>query len=285
MRNYLKDLYLKNKNFYDNSLSVGVLSILDELISGDIPFVKTNSNFAKVYSKTDKAIAQVNGVGIGISLSSTRQGKYESINEENKMGWYQGDGMTYVYLSPDDYASLFWQNANPYRLPGTTVTTSPREPSGLSGQKALAKFDFVGGTFNGNSMVAAMEFSSSNPGANFNSSLTGYKAYFYSDNILVCTGANISCNDDYNVETILENRKINGKFYFGDKEITDKSGKITSNYIYIENYGGLYIPDYKDARFNLTDKGFLEIYLEHGKKIKNHSYKYYILPKILCQLN
>ena len=24
----------------------------------------------------------------------------------------------------------------------------------------------------------------------------------------------------------------------------------------------------------------MEIYLEHGKKIKNHSYKYYILPKV-----
>ena len=56
----------------------------------------------------DKAIAQINGVGLGISLSSTRTGKYESINEENKKGWYQGDGMTYIYLSPQDYASLYW---------------------------------------------------------------------------------------------------------------------------------------------------------------------------------
>jgi hyaluronate lyase len=280
LKKYLKDLYLNNKNFYDSSLSVGVLGILDELMLEDIPLVNINYNFARVYPKTDKAIAQVNGVGIGISLSSTRQGKYESINQENMKGWYQGDGMTYVYISPNDYASLFYHNANPYRLPGTTVTTAPREPSSLSGQKALAKFDFVGGTFNEQSMVAAMALNGSSPGANFTSSLIGYKAYFFSENILVCTGVNISCNDNYNVETIIENRKINGKFYFGDKEITDKSGKITSSYIYIENYGGIYIPDYKNARFNLTDKGFLEIYLEHGKKIKNHSYKYYILPKI-----
>jgi len=280
LKKYLKDLYLNNKEYYDNSLSIGVLSILDELMLEDIPSVNINYNFAKVYPKTDKAIAQVNGVGIGISLSSTRQGKYESINQENMKGWYQGDGMTYVYIYPDDYASLFYQNVNPYRLPGTTVTTAPREPSSLSGKRALAKFDFVGGTSNGQSMVAAMALNGSNPGANFTSSLIGYKAYFFSENILVCTGVNISCDDNYNVETIIENRKINGKFYFGDEEITDKSGKITSSYIYIENYGGIYIPDYKNARFNLTDNGFLEIYLDHGKKIKNHSYKYYILPKI-----
>ena len=127
LKGYLKNLYLSNKNFYDNSLSVGVLNILDELMLEDISPVNINNNFAKVFPKTDKAIAQVNGVGIGISLSSTRQGKYESINQENMKGWYQGDGMTYVYLSPDDYASQFYQNANPYRLPGTTVTTAPRE--------------------------------------------------------------------------------------------------------------------------------------------------------------
>ena len=150
----------------------------------------------------------------------------------------------------------------------------------MSGKRALAKFDFVGGTSNEQSMVVAMALNGSSPGANFTSSLIGYKAYFFSENILVCTGVNISCDDNYNVETIIENRKINGKFYFGDEEITDKSGKITSSYIYIENYGGIYIPDYKNARFNLTDNGFLEIYLDHGKKIKNHSYKYYILPKI-----
>jgi hyaluronate lyase len=203
LKKYLKDLYLNNKNFYDSSLSVGVLSILDELMLEDIPLVNINYNFARVYPKTDKAIAQVNGVGIGISLSSTRQGKYESINKENMKGWYQGDGMTYVYISPNDYASLFYQNVNPYRLPGTTVTTAPREPSSLSGQKALAKFDFVGGTFNEKSMVVAMALNGSSPGANFTSSLIGYKAYFFSENILVCTGVNISCNDNYNVETII----------------------------------------------------------------------------------
>ena len=98
LKKYLKDLYLNNKNFYDGSLSVGVLSILDELMLEDIPLVDINYNFARVYPKTDKAIAQVNGIGIGISLSSTRQGKYESINQENMKGWYQGDGMTYIYI-------------------------------------------------------------------------------------------------------------------------------------------------------------------------------------------
>ena len=280
LKNYLKNLYLKYQSFYDSSLSIGVLSILEELISDDIQVSENSTNFAKVYSRMDKAIAQFNDIGIGISLSSSRQGKYESINEENKKGWYQGDGMTYIYLKPEDYSSSYWPYVNLYRLPGTTVTKAPRQPSGLSGIKALTEFDFVGGTYLDSNMIAVMQFGSKSPGANFNSSLIGNKAYFILDNILVCIGNNISCNDEYGVETIIENRKINGKFYFGDKEILEHSGKVTSNYIYIENYGGIYIPDYSNVYYNLTNDGFLEIYFNHGKKIKNASYKYFIIPKV-----
>ena len=128
-------------------------------------------------------------------------------------------------------------------------------------------------------MVAVMQFTSESPGANFNSTLIGNKAYFIFENIFLFIGNNITCNDDYNVEFIIENRKLNGKFYFGDNEVIEKNDNVTSNYIYIENYGGIYIPDYSNVKYNITDNEFLEIYFEHGKKIKNNSYKYFILPK------
>ena len=281
LKNYLKKLYFKYQKFYDNSLSIGVLSILEEIISDKIfNNLDTKTNFAKVYSRMDKAISQINGIAIGISLSSARTGKYESINEENKKGWYQGDGMTYIYLSPDDYANLYWPYVNLLRLPGTTVTKSQREPSSLSGKKALAKYDFVGGTYSNENMVLAMQFASDTPGANFSSSLIGNKAYFIFENILICIGNKIYCSDDYGVETIIENRKINKKLFFGEREINEKSGNVTSNYIYIEDYGGIYIPDYKNVLFNITNNNFLELYIEHGIKIKNELYKYFILPKI-----
>ena len=126
----------------------------------------------------DKAISQINGVGLGISLSSTRTGKYESINGENKKGWYQGDGMTYIYLSPQDYASLYWPFVNYYRLPGTTITNAPREEKDLSGNKALAKYDFVGGAYSDINMVVTMQFASENQNIGFSSSLIGNKGYF-----------------------------------------------------------------------------------------------------------
>ena len=187
--------------------------------------------------------------------------------------------MTYIYLSPQDYASSYWPYVNYYRLPGTTITTAPREEREISGNP-FGKYDFVGGVYFDVNMVVVMQFASENPLVNFYSSLVGNKAYFIFENIFVFIGNNITCNDDYNVETIIENRKLNGKLYFGDKEITEKSGRLNNNYIYIENYGGIYIPDYSNVKYDVTDNQFLEIYIEHGKKIKSNSYKYFILPKV-----
>ena len=278
---YLKYIYEKNEKYYNTQLSIAALSFLDEIISDEL--IKSENiikNFSKVYSRMDKAVSQINGIGFGISLSSTRIGKYESINGQNTRGWYQGDGMTYIYLSQNDYAKLYWPYVNLIRLPGTTVTNAPREPKGLTEYDAYAKYDFVGGTYSDANMVVAMKFASESPGVEFFSSLSGNKAYFIFENNLIFIGNNISCNDSYNVETIIENRKLNGKFYFGNEEITNKYGSISSNFIYIENYGGIYISDYKNVKYNLTNNGFLEIYFDHGNNITNGTYKYYIFPNI-----
>ena len=281
LKSYLKFVYEKDPTFYNNSLSLGSLGILEEIISDkSIKTDNLENNFAKVFSRMDKAVAQINGVGLGISLSSTRIGKYESINGENQKGWYQGDGMTYIYLSPQDYASLYWPYVNFYRLPGTTVTNAPRIQKNVDGTKTVGKYDFVGGTYIDINMVVAMKFASELSLLGFNSSLEGNKAYFVFEDIFVFIGNSINCNDDYEVETIVENKKLNGKFFFGDREITEKTGDVTSNFIYIENYGGIYIPDYSNVKYEVTSNGFLEIYFTHGKKVNDSSYIYYLLPKI-----
>ena len=281
IKSYLKYVHEKDPSFYNNSLLIGTLGILEEIIQDtSIKTDNMKNNFSKVFSRMDKAVAQLNGIGLGISLSSTRTGKYESINEENKKGWYQGDGMTYIYLSPNDYASSYWPYINYYRLPGTTISNAPREAKVVNGKNTLGKYDFVGGAYMDINMVVAMKFASELSLCGFSSSLVGNKGYFIFDNIFVFIGNSINCSDDYEIETIIENKKLNGKFYFGDKEITEKSGKVNSNYIYIENYGGIYIPDYSNAKYEVTNNEFLEIYFDHGKKIKDESYTYYIIPKI-----
>ena len=72
-------------------------------------------------------------------------------------------------------------------------------------------------------MLLAMQFTCDTPRENCSSSLIGNKVYFIFENILICIGNKIFCDDDYSVETIIENRKINKKFYFGDKEVIEKN--------------------------------------------------------------
>ena len=283
LKSFLKNLYHKNKIIFKNILSIYCLKILEDFEEDSSIPVINNNNFAKIYSAIDKAIAQINGVGIGISMSSSRCGKYESINNENQKGWYQGDGMTYIYLSPLDYANSFWPFVNHYRLGGTTVTSAPRKEKSLYSVNSLGKYDFVGGSYSNINMVCAMKFSSEMLGNDFKSTLKGNKSYFLFGKNLFCLGNNISCQDNYNVETIIENKKLKGHFYIGNKIIKETSGKVTDNFIYIEKYGGIYLPDYNDVKFNITPNKFLEIYFDHGKKINNISYKYLIIPNVDCE--
>ena len=275
----LKNIYLLNKPYLRYVSTPATLIKLEEYESDDSIEPKKIDDFAKVFSRIDKAISQVNNVGIGISMSSSRIGKFESINSENTKGWYTGDGMTYVYLNVNDYASNYWKNINYYRLQGTTVTTAKRkDETRFSGLDTLTKYDFVGGSYSNLNMVAAMQFGSESIG--FSSTLVGNKAYFVFGNELICLGNSINCVDDYEVETIVENRNLTGKLYFGDKEIEEKIGDVNSKNVYIENYGGIYIPENEKVKYNITNNNFLEIYFNHGKKIENEKYLYMIFPNI-----
>ena len=282
LKGFLKRLYLlpEYANYYIYTLQIHTLITLEKIKMDKTIKEEYTHNFAKVLSYSDKSILQYNNIGIGISMSSTRNGKYESINGENKKGWYSGDGMTYIYLSVDDYGSEFWKNVNCLRLSGTTVTSSTREEKNWTGLQSLALYHFVGGTYFGTYMVNVMEFGSASKSIGFNSTLTGKKMYFSFNEILICVGREISCQDEENVFTIIENRKINGKFYFGKNEITNKMGDVNNNFIYIQNYGGIYIPNYNLVKYNLTDKQFLEIYFSHGKHLTNTNYLYMIFPNI-----
>ena len=84
-KTYLKYLYEMHKDYYLKNLSIITLLILEEIDSDEsIKSENVLNNYSKVYSRMDKAISKINGVGLGISFSSTRNGKYESINGEKK---------------------------------------------------------------------------------------------------------------------------------------------------------------------------------------------------------
>jgi hyaluronate lyase len=154
----------------------------------------------------DRVVHRRDGWTFAIAMSSKRMARYEWGNGENLRGWYVGDGMTYLYN--DDHAQFydaFWPTVDAQRLPGTTVSTRPRQPHGTGGGTGTiaAYAEWVGG-------VAYREMA----GAvgmhliNHDKSLQARKSWFCLSDSVVALGAGISGSDGYPVETVVENRNL-----------------------------------------------------------------------------
>lgn len=234
----------------------------------------------KVFYTGDTVVHQRGSFGFSIAMSSERVPNYESINNANKTGWYQGDGMVYTYTAnyplyyTDGYN--YWSYVNRYRMPGTTEDTQPRKALSITNTYAYRPpQDFVGAVeLNRLYGTAAMQFQafSNEDGEDFpndsgyggkqpyhKSSLMAKKAWFMFDDELVALGTDIHAEDGFEVNTYMENRllrtekEIGGKNCAGAETITvdgvEKSNVTewtetveNPRYIHIENAGGFYLP-------------------------------------------
>ena len=75
----------------------------------------------KSYPLMDRAFHRMDDYLFAVSMFSERTQNTEIMNDENRFGWHQNDGMTYIYDRDDMYTENFWNTVNPLRLPGTTV--------------------------------------------------------------------------------------------------------------------------------------------------------------------
>lgn len=121
---------------------------------------------SKVYYTGDAVSHQRDDFGFALSMSSSRIAGWESINNDNLTGWYQGDGMLYTYVDtdPTSYSLNYWKYANPYHMPGTTVDTQERVATSIRvSAEVLTNQDFVGAVeFNKLFTTAAMQLESYN---------------------------------------------------------------------------------------------------------------------------
>lgn len=54
-------------------------------------------------------------------MYSERIQNTEIMNHENRFGWHQNNGMTYIYDDDNQYTENYWNTVNPLRLCGTTI--------------------------------------------------------------------------------------------------------------------------------------------------------------------
>lgn len=206
------------------------------------------SNIAPVhksYPLMDRVVHRTEDYLFALSMYSERIQNTEIMNDENRFGWHQNNGMTYIYDEDNQYTENYWNTVNPLRLPGTTVVpvnigTGKPDGSGFAqGGDFCSKESWVGGTSIGNYGVSGMSFSGETQGiagdapVSYAPDLKGKKSWFMFDDEMVCLGAGITNkNMELPVETTIENKKLrkdgsNQLFVNGEKtEIPVKEANV-----------------------------------------------------------
>ena len=250
------------------------------------------------FASMDRVVHLRPGWGLGLSTSSSRVYNYESINSENLHGWFQGDGVTYFYVTNDlaQYSSNFWPTVDPYSLSGTTADTTTLANS--AGQSYLSPNNWVGGATLFTNGVAGMDL---NPQG---SVLVAKKSWFMFDDEVVCLGAGITCNDGADIQTTPLNRKFStsntNAFVANGTTMPTTLGWSTNfttlNWCSFGGFGGCYFPGgapikaLRQARTNSWSQinaggttssvinDFLTLWFDHGVNPNNATYAYVVLP-------
>jgi hyaluronate lyase len=103
----------------------------DILADGTVPAADLNPAERSVaFNAMDRTVHLRPGYAFALARSSDRISKYEYMNGENLMPWFQGDGAYYLYLSGQDQTKAFgvdyYTTVSPYRLPGVTAPVEER---------------------------------------------------------------------------------------------------------------------------------------------------------------
>lgn len=266
-------------------------------------------NYTRMFADQDRLVHHRLAWGSTVSTSSSRVGRYEWGNDENNLGWYQGDGMSYIYNRTDlsQFSADFWPTVDPYRLPGTTVNLTPR-PSGASGAGTGipgAFKPFAGGlAINEHWGVVGMDH------LNHNKSLTAKKSWFFLDEALVCLGAGIDGTAGSEVITTLENRAFapgqapSLRLDHAKVKLTPGQSRRITGSVHIDGYAGIVLLEAENAMSEATvevvartgtwrainsgadtggsdapvSRDYVTVTTSHGVDPQNAGYAYVVLP-------
>ncbi|WP_084959280.1 polysaccharide lyase family 8 super-sandwich domain-containing protein [Thermoactinospora rubra] len=82
------------------------------------------------FNAMDRTVHRRPGYAFALARSSDRISKYEYMNGENLMPWFQGEGAYYLYLAGEDQREVFgvdyYTAVSPYRLAGVTAPVEER---------------------------------------------------------------------------------------------------------------------------------------------------------------
>ncbi|MFF8917022.1 polysaccharide lyase 8 family protein [Streptomyces sp. NPDC015032] len=243
-----------------------------------------------LFASMARAVHRRPGWAAGISMSSDRISYYECGNGENPRGWHTGAGMLCWWPGEkenDQYTDWFWPTVDPYRLPGTTVSTK-RLADRAGGEWGAAKpaAKWVGGATDGEFGAVGQHL------RGLGSTLEARTSWFCFADTVVCLGAGITSSDQVPVETIVDNRMLGE----GGTDRLTVDDRTAPRWAHLEGHGGWVFPGGADLHtlredrtgawsdINTTSsterqtRRYQTLWLDHGTDPVDAGHVYLLMP-------
>ncbi|MGW3363979.1 polysaccharide lyase 8 family protein [Streptosporangium canum] len=227
----------------------------------------------RLLAMSARAVHRRPGWCAGLSMASHRIGHYEHGNGENLRGWHTGSGMLYWWGEGhgDQYSDSFWATVDPYRLPGTTVSTRRlADGAGEEWGDTCPPGRWVGGATDGTYATVGQHLNG------FESTMEAFKSWFFLDDAVVCLGAAITGEDGVPVETVVDNRRTDAFL-----TVDDRAG-----WAHLEGHGGYVVPcarlrtlrEERTGGPEPVTRSYVTLWLDHGVDPGSAGYVYLLLP-------
>lgn len=172
----------------------------------------------KYFWRSDYAIQRTPTWYTSVRMHSDRTIPFEMTNRENLQGVYSADGVMITMVDGNEYENIYpmwdWKH-----LPGLTAIDKDQPIAYYHPNKPINRSAFTGGVSDSQKGIAAMILD--------RDGIRAHKAYFFTDEIVVCLGAGISTDPPAQVSTTLEQNLLRGAVTYGtgEKEIKVGDGK------------------------------------------------------------
>ena len=268
----------KNKfyKYFENEKSPFFRSKMNELLSRDLETEEYKDQVI-VFNNMDRVIKRNKNYSVGISMHSSKTGNYENVNGDNRKNWFTGDGAYFLYDEDYEQYENYWENIDPYYIPGTTEIKMDMENVDAErnfrtkfterNMAGALKWHYYG--------AAGMDF------VNWNEKLTSRKSWFFVSWGIIFAESNITGEGE--VYTTILNRKFKDipLIKADNREITENEIKIKAENLEID--GRTYIfYGRTEINIKIEKRGkyyFVKVWKEHGENPVNSSLVWAVVMK------
>ena len=276
----------KNKfyKYFENEKSPFFRSKMNELLSRDLETEEYKDQVI-VFNNMDRVIKRNKNYSVGISMHSSKTGNYENVNGDNRKNWFTGDGAYFLYDEDYEQYENYWENIDPYYIPGTTEIKMDMEnvDAERNFRTKFAERNMAGALKWHYYGAAGMDF------VNWNEKLTSRKSWFFVSWGVIFAESNITGEGE--VYTTILNRKFKDipLIKADNREITENEIKIKAENLEID--GRTYIfYGRTEINIKIEKRGkyyFVKVWKEHGENPVNSSLVWAVVMKnnaVICDL-